>query len=267
MKGKNIMIKTEKKLTRKNSRISLGKTFISAMLALILCTGLASCKEETSGSMENANSSTSEVVSGVVSENASNENSVSDSASKEETSDSHNHDSNVDFVLDLKAVPSETEKGVINAVITLSHVHTELIAVQFQLTFSSNTVQGIYTTNDDMVKTMTVVPMYKTTAGIEAPRYEQICNFDKSKSMYSCMYVDLLQYPLAEEGQKFSGMKNEGELVITIPFKVNDDASVGNVVAFNFMEGSITGTSNAFTGTKGSGNNATYTLTVNDLAK
>ncbi len=267
MKGNIFMIKTEKNSPQKNSRISSRKTFISAMLSLLLCLSLASCKEESSGSMENTNSSASEVVSGVVSENASNDNSVSDSVSKEETSDSNNHDSNVDFVLDLKAVPSETEKGVINAVITLSHVHTELLAVQFQLTFSSNTVHEIYTTNDEMVKTMTVVPMYKTTAGIEAPRYEQICTFDKSKSLYSCMYVDLLQYPLVEEGQKFSGMKNEGELVITIPFKVNDDASVGNVVAFDFMEGSVTGTSSAFSGTKGSGNSATYTLTENDLAK
>ncbi len=257
----------QSKTTKKISKF--GKSLVCAILSLIVCASLTACKEETSGSMEETNSSAAEAVSEVVSENVSEDSSTDDPASKEEeTSNKHDHESNVDFLLDLKAIPSETEKGVIDAVITLSHLHAELLAVQFQLTFSSNTVQGIYTTNDEMAKTMTVVPMYKTTMGEEAPRYEQICTYNKAQSLYSCMYVDLLQYPMAEDGQTYVGMKNEGELVITIPFKVNDDATAGSVVAFDFIQGSVTGTKDkTFTGAIGSGNSATYTLTENDLAK
>ncbi len=243
------------------------KSIISVLFCLIISLCFVSCTGETSGTMsENTTSSVSTETSADNSSNTTSE-TVSEVTSEEEASDSHNHDANTSFVLNLEAVPSETEPGIINAVITLSHVHTEIVGVQFKLTYTSNTVEGVYTTNEDMVKTMTVVPTYETTFGVPAPRYEQICRYNKASSLYECMYVDMLSYPSSVAGQKFSGLKNDGELVITIPFKVNSDASVGNVVAFDFVKGSISGTSAAFEGVGGDGNSASYTLTEKDIVK
>ncbi len=236
------------------------KKALLILISLVLCLSIASCSDENGGTMSETTSSTDSVVS----TDASN---VSNSE-ESNASDEHNHNKNADFVLHLEAIPSETEPGIINAVITLSHIKQETSAIQFDLSFTSNTVEGVYTTNDEMAKTMTVVPMYKTTAGTTASRYEQICVLNKASSYYRCMYVDLISYPSAEEGQTFTGMKDDGEMVITIPFKVNSDASVGSVVKFEFLKDSITGTkTEGLTSITGDGTSATYTLSEKDIVK
>ncbi len=233
------------------------KIILSLILSLIIFFSFASCSDDTSGSM-------AEMSNG--SNNSQNE--ISSASSSSPDIDKPDIDKNADFVLLLSAVPSETEAGVINAVITLSNIKNELSAIQFSLEYSSNVVEGIYTTNDEMSKTMTVVPMYKTKFDVSVPRFEQICVYNKASSRYDCMYVDLLSYPQAADGQTFKGMINDGEMVITIPFKVKSDASVGNIVKFNFVSESVKGTkTETFSGAVGSGNNTSYTLTDKDIAK
>ena len=231
--------------------------FLIFSILLTFCFNLVSCSEDTSGSMNETSTS-------------GNQSSASNAGNSESGSQSngHNHNENVDFVFDVTAVPSETEKGIINAVITLSHIHCDLSAVQFKLTFTSNTAEAIYKTNDEMKNSMTVVPTYKTTVGVDVPSFEQICTYNESKSLYECMFVDLLSYPMAEENQTIKPITKAGDLVITIPFKVKSDASVGSVIAFDFIEGSVSGTkTSTFTGAVGAGNGASYTLTEKDLAK
>ena len=197
---------------------------------------------------------------------------MNDSSNSENTvissDNGHSHDSNSMFILDMVAVPSETEAGIINAVITVNHLHCSLMGVEFFLTYSSNTVEGVYTTNDEMAKTMTTVPMYDSNAGVKLPRFEQICTYKKASSVYECRYVDLLSYPGAVSGTKCEGLTAEGQLVITIPFKVNSDAKVGDIVKFDYIKNSIKGTElNNISSVSGSGYSVSYTLTENDIAK
>lgn len=236
------------------------KTLITLLLSVMICLSLVSCSNEESGSMADASQSSS------TSEASQSEHSTPDST--DTSTNEHEHDANADFVLHVTAEPSKTEAGVINAIITLSHIKEEISAIQFDLTYTSNTVEGIYTTNDEMAKTMTTVPMYEMTTGVSAPRFEQICVYKKDSSIYRCMYVDLLSYPSAKEGQTFTGMKNDGEMVITIPFKINSNASAGNIVKFDFISGSVKGTKTEnLVGAVGEGTSFVYTITENDLAK
>ena len=247
-----------KKLKR-NFIMKKTNTLITLLLSVMICLSLVSCSNEESGSMADA------------SKNSESTQSASESASSTEENTSkneHEHDANADFVLHVTAEPSKTEAGVINAIITLSHIKEEISAIQFDLTYTSNTVEGIYTTNDEMAQTMTTVPMYEMTTGVSAPRFEQICVYKKDSSIYRCMYVDLLSYPSAKEGQTFTGMKNDGEMVITIPFKINSNASAGNIVKFDFISGSVKGTKTEnLVGAVGEGTSFVYTITENDLAK
>lgn len=235
------------------------KTLIALLLSVMICLSLVSCTKDSEGSMADT------------SKNSESTQSASESASSTEENTSkndHDHDANADFVLHVTAEPSKTEAGVINAIITLSHVKEEISAIQFDLTYTSNTVEGIYTTNDEMAQTMTTVPMYEMTTGVSAPRFEQICVYKKDSSIYRCMYVDLLSYPSAKEGQTFTGMKNDGEMVITIPFKINSNASAGNVVKFDFVSGSVKGTKTEnLVGAVGDGTSFVYTITDSDIAK
>jgi hypothetical protein len=237
------------------------KVLISAILSLVISLCLVSCsgdKTETSSQESQA--------SETVSTNTESTASTDENTTSEESD--YVIDENADFVLKLEAIPSETEPGIINAVFTLTNIKEELSAIQFEFTYSSNTVEAVYTNNDEMEKTMTVVPMYETTLGGPAPRFEQICFFDKSKSYYRCMYVDLLSYPAATDGQTFTGMTKDGEMVITIPFKVNADASVGNVVKFDFVKDSISGTkTQGLIDAKGDGASVSYTLAEKDIVK
>ncbi len=180
----------------------------------------------------------------------------------------HSHDSNSMFILDMVAVPSEKNPGIINAVITVNHLHCSLMGVEFFLTYSSNTVEGVYTSNDEMAKTMTTVPMYDSTAGVKLPRFEQICTYKKASSIYECRYVDLLAYPGAVSGTKCEGLTEEGQLVITIPFKVNPNAKAGDIVKFDYIQNSIKGTElETISSVSGSGYSVSYTLTEKDITK
>ncbi len=176
-------------------------------------------------------------------------------------SDDHSHD----FSLSVEAIPSETEPGIINAVITLDHIHTPLIGIEFQISYSSNTVEGVYTETEDMGKFMTVVPTYTTTLGVDAPRFEQICKYERASSLYKCIFVDLLSYPSAASGQTLPPVSNPGEIVITIPFKVNHDATAGKTVTFTLMEDTVKGTSAELKGIVGDGASVTYVLKDSDI--
>ena len=243
------------------------KKYMTLILTLIiLVTAFSSCTDDNTGSLN-------EISSGSVAESNDANTSTTNSQSGESENTSsegsdHSHDSNVAFVLDVKAVPSESEAGVVNAVITLSHTHHELIAVQFHLAFSSSIVDGVYKTHEELKKIMTVVPTYNSTFGVPFPSFEQICLYNKASSIYECMFVDLLSYPDAEEGQEIDGIKSGEDFVITIPFKVNSDSKVGDKVTFELLEGTVSGTqAKAFSGVKGTGNSASYTLTEKDIVK
>lgn len=231
------------------------KALISLMLTLLISLCFTACDGSSSGSMAEESKAISEAVSSATSE-------------EDSTVSQPEYNKKAGFILDLKAVPSETEAGIVNAVITLTNLKCDLSAIQFELTYSSNTVEAVYTTNDEMIKTMTVVPMYETTQGVSLSRFEQICVLNKSTSTYRCMYVDLLSYPGAKEGQTFTGMKNDGEMVITIPFKVNADASAGNNVVFELLDGTVKGTESVvLESVVGDGGSATYTLVEKDIVK
>jgi hypothetical protein len=83
---------------------------------------------------------------------------------------------------------------------------------------------------------MTVKPMYTAVISgneISASRYEQICTYDAANGKYVCRFADLLEYSYAKPGQTYKGLTNDGDLVITIPFKLKSGVAAGSQVAFS----------------------------------
>ncbi len=233
---------------------------IKTLIALALITSAILTFSACSNSNNNTKGEIETESSDTLTESSKTENSVVSS------DNGHSHDANSMFILDMVAVPSETEPGIINAVITVNHLHCGLMGVEFFLTYSSNTVEGVYTTNDEMAKSMTTVPTYDSTSGVKLPRFEQICTYKKASSIYECRYVDLLAYPGAVSGTKCEGLTKDGQLVITIPFKVNSDAKVGDIVKFDYINNSIKGTDLInISSVSGFGYSVTYTLTEKDI--
>jgi hypothetical protein len=111
---------------------------------------------------------------------------------------------------------------------------------------------------------MTVQPMYiMEVAGVqlELPRYEQICGYDAKQGIYMCRFMDLLHYPGAKPGIQYSGLIKDGDLVITIPFRVADTVEDGDVLSFRVLEDTVSATTKAeLARTKGTANSAKTTV-------
>jgi hypothetical protein len=128
------------------------------------------------------------------------------------------------FALGMTAVASQEDSSIINVQITVRNIQQQLDGVEFKLNFNKSQVSGVITNSEsDMDSFMTVSPMYTlslTGTEISVSRYEQICYYDAANGAYECRFVDLLDYPSAKAGQVYNGLINDGDLVITIPFKI-----------------------------------------------
>lgn len=169
------------------------------------------------------------------------------------------------FFLNIKAPATAAPGDVFDVVVTLKDIQEPLCAVEFFLDFDESKLSGIITeAGAAMDAFMTVTPTYTMAiAGMEiqVPRFEQICCYDASNGIYECRFLDLLQYPNAKAGEKYNGLTNDGELVITIQFKVLETASKGDKLVFTMVKDSIVGTTVTLNGTDGTANTATVTIT------
>jgi hypothetical protein len=170
------------------------------------------------------------------------------------------------FMMEITAPETAKPGEVINLVATIKNIQTELDAVEFTLDFDQTKAQGVITkTGVEMDAFMTVKPMYIFSyAGIQTQvsRYEQICTYNANDGLYSCKFMDLLHYPNAKPNQTFRGLRYDGDLVITIPFKVRDNAAEGSEMVFYMLDGSVKGTSTGdYTSIKGVSNTVTTKIT------
>lgn len=177
------------------------------------------------------------------------------------------HGQNGDFRLELEAPATVSPGDVIDVVITIRDIRQELVSLEFFLDFDESKVAGVITKfGEDMDAFMTVKPMYTLVAGgMELPvsRYEQICIYDESDGVYECRFMDLLQYPSAKPGETYKGLLKDGDLVITIPFRVLDTVKHGDVLSFRVLDGSAKATTKAtLEGVRGSANTVQVSVTA-----
>lgn len=172
-----------------------------------------------------------------------------------------------EFSLELKAPSTAAPGDAIDVVITIKNIQQELLSLEFFLDFDETKVAGVITEfGKAMDAFMTVTPMYTmAVAGMELPvsRYEQICTFNQKDGIYECRFMDLLQYPGAKPGEKYKGLINDGDLVITIPFKVLDGVKHADVLEFKVLDGSAKATTKSFQsvdGTAGSAKTSIFAL-------
>ena len=147
------------------------------------------------------------------------------------------------FALDMTASVNAGDSSLIDVVITVKDIQQELDAVEFDLYFDNSLVEGVVTqsgTAEDgsspMDAFMTVKPMYTlSVSGVEVqvPRYEQICRYDAEAGLYECRFLDMLQYVSPKPGETYRGLINDGDLVITIPFKILDGADLSSEILFS----------------------------------
>jgi len=128
------------------------------------------------------------------------------------------------FGLDMFASVNPEVSTIIDVVISIKDIGQPLDAVEFTLRFDKRYVAGLITESGaSMDCFMTVMPTYTLAAGgMEFPvsRYEQICKYDGDSGVYICRFLDSLTYPSAKPGESYSGLIRNGDLVVTIPFRI-----------------------------------------------
>lgn len=153
------------------------------------------------------------------------------------------------FRLELEAPATAAPGDIIDVVITIKDIKKELVSLEFNLDFDETKVSGLITEpGKDMDVLMTVVPTYTMeVAGtqLELSRYEQICGYNGAQGVYLCRFMDLLYYPGAKPGVKYQGLINDGDMVITIPFRVLDTVKDGDALLFEVQKDSVRGTTKA----------------------
>jgi hypothetical protein len=175
------------------------------------------------------------------------------------------------FALELSVSANEADKSLLDVVISVKDIAQELDAVEFELNFDKNLVSGIVTeSGTPMDAFMTVTPMYTFVvpgaAGTEIPvsRYEQICKYEADQAKYVCRFLDLLKYDYAKEGETYRGLSEDGDLVITIQFRICDGVAVGTNIPFTLtnVKGTTTKGLNSVSGT---GDTITYKVPSDDV--
>ena len=172
------------------------------------------------------------------------------------------------FALGMTATVNADDASVIDVVISVNSIDQELDAVEFVLDFDQTLVDAVITENGDAMNVfMTTTPMYTYVipgaSAIEVPvtRYEQICSYDAENGQYVCRFLDLLEYDNAKAGETYKGLSEDGDLVVTIQFRIKDTVADGTAIKFTASD--VKGTTreglNSVTGT---GATATYTKTA-----
>ena len=143
------------------------------------------------------------------------------------------------FGLDMTASLNADDSSLIDVVISVKDIRQELDAVEFVLDFDQRYVSGVITENGDPMNAfLTVTPMYTYVipgaSSMEVPvtRYEQICTYDAVNGKYVCRFLDLLDYSCAKPGEVYKGLSEDGDLVVTIQFRIKDTVADGTAIKF-----------------------------------
>jgi hypothetical protein len=145
------------------------------------------------------------------------------------------------FFLDIEA-PSTAKAGdIIDVTFTMKDIKVELSGLEFYLKFDATKLDPVIKKNynDEMNAFMTKVPMYIMSVNcIETsePRYKQMCRYNTETKLFELRFVDRISYPFEKPGQTYRGLLEDGDLIITIPFKVLDTVSHGDELVFEISD-------------------------------
>lgn len=175
------------------------------------------------------------------------------------------------FALDMNVVTNADDSSQLDVVITIKDIQQELYAVEFLLDFDDSLVTPVVTQSGEAMDCfMSVKPMYtfvipgSSGAELQVSRYEQICYYDSINTLYECRFADLLQYANAKEGETYNGLLNDGELVITIPFKLVDGVAANTDI--EFTTSNVKGTAKAaLVSVTGIADSAVYTIPEEEI--
>ncbi len=168
------------------------------------------------------------------------------------------------YYLDMEAPETAKPGDTIDVVFTIKNIKEELVAVEFFLDFDHTKVAPVITEpGKPMDALMTVYPTY--TAEIdeqicELPAIEQICYYNSEDTQYELRFLDILDYPYIA-GEDPTIYVNDGDLVVTVPFKVLNTVSNGDELTFSLIEGTAYGvTKVGFNDVHGTGDSATVVV-------
>ena len=150
------------------------------------------------------------------------------------------------FTLDIEAPATADLGSQIDVVITIKNIKTELDALEFFLKYDQSKLAAVITeSGSPMDALITVSPQYTfklQSTEVLTTRYEQACKLNAASGIFECRFMDLMQYTNAKPGETYKGLINDGDLVITIPFKLLDTATEGTTLSFSMVGGSVKGT-------------------------
>ena len=150
------------------------------------------------------------------------------------------------FTLDIEAPATADLGSQIDVVITIKNIKTELDALEFFLKYDQSKLAAVITeSGSPMDALITVSPQYTfklQSTEVLTTRYEQACRLNAASGIFEGRFMDLMQYTNAKPGETYTGLINDGDLVITIPFKLLDTATEGTTLSFSMVGGSVKGT-------------------------
>lgn len=167
--------------------------------------------------------------------------SASESEETGKTTEAEETNPNAVYDLEVSAPATAKAGDVIDVVISTKNIKSEngLMAVSFTLEYDTSKVTPNEVAPDPEKpefydKLMTKSPMYTMSfadAEQEVSMYENISrNYD---GYYEFSFLDKISYPMQKEGTEADArLKNDGDLVITVPFTVKADVADGDKAIF-----------------------------------
>ncbi len=168
------------------------------------------------------------------------------------------------FTLEMTAEVDHIDRSIINVTITAEQFQKAVNGVEFRLNFDNSQVSGVVTApGASMDAFLTACPGYTMVVpGLQTTMfcYEQLCTYHPEGGYYICRFADLQEYPNAKSGELIdSGLDTDGEMVITIPFKIIGENT--SVREFTFSVTDVRGTvQDSLRSVRGIGDELVYTV-------
>ena len=167
------------------------------------------------------------------------------------------------FTLEMTAAVDHIDRSIINVTITAENFQKAVNGVEFRLNFDNSLVSGVVTQpGASMDAFLTACPGYTMVVpGLQSTMfcYEQLCTYHPEGGYYICRFADLQEYPNAKSGELIdSGLDTDGEMVITIPFKIIGENTA--VQEYTFSVTNVRGTAqDSLRSVRGIGDKLVYT--------
>lgn len=162
---------------------------------------------------------------------------IGSSKSSEKSVESNVTPADMSFGMDMDATLNEDDPSIIDVVLSIKDIKEPLCALEYLLCFDASLVEGVVQEcGGPMDVFMTKVPMYIMLVpgyNLEIPvrSYEQISTYEDG--YYHLRFVDLLDYQNAKPGQTPPELINDGDIVMTIQFRILEGVAEGITIPFH----------------------------------